>query len=72
MDFNELWQKTEKVMYKACDYMEKELERKKRDMRRVLARKTDDELIKIAEYAGLNEIQREVVEEEMQRRRIGR
>lgn len=72
MDFNEFWKKTEGVLAKACDYMGEEIERKEKEMRRTLAGKTDDELMRISKYANLSEIQRGLVEEELQKRGLRR
>ena len=70
MDWEKFSQNANRVINKVGNYMEKEIERKERELRRELSHKTDDELIRVSRNANLNEFQRELLEEEMEKRGI--
>lgn len=60
---SDFWEKTEQYIYKASDWMQNQV-------KLTLARKTDDEIIKIYQSPNLSEIEQELIEEEMRRRRL--
>lgn len=60
---SDFWEKTEQYLCKAGDWMQNQV-------KQTLARKTDDEIIKISQSSNLSEIEQELIEEEMRRRRL--
>lgn len=60
---SDFWEKTEQYIYKASDWMQNQV-------KLTLARKTDDEIIKIYQSPNLSEIEQELIAEEMRRRRL--
>lgn len=65
---SDFWEKFEKNVGKAGAWMQKEFEKKEGEIREMMRKKSDNEIIRISQNPDLPEFQRGLVKDEMRRR----